>query len=92
MTKTIESITGLEAPESIDELLENFKRGEPPRGEKLKFEGVVDKDVYNTTAAFEYNGKKYLIGRVESLPGVEEVHDLPADEMYKIRVDFRPPQ
>lgn len=33
-----------------------------------------------------------IIGRVESLPGVEEVHDLPADEMYKIRVDFRPPQ
>lgn len=33
-----------------------------------------------------------IIGRVESLPGVEEVHNLPADEMYKIRVDFKPPQ
>lgn len=33
-----------------------------------------------------------IIGRVESLPEVEKVHDLPADEVYKIRVDFRPPQ
>ena len=33
-----------------------------------------------------------IISRVESLSGVEEVHDLPADEMYKIKVDFRPPQ
>ena len=33
-----------------------------------------------------------IISRVESLSGVEEVHDLPADEMYKIKVDFRPRQ
>ena len=33
-----------------------------------------------------------IISRVESLPGVEEVRDLPADEMYKIKVNFRPPQ
>ena len=33
-----------------------------------------------------------IIGHVKSLPEVGEVHDLPADEMYKIRVDFRPPQ
>ena len=33
-----------------------------------------------------------IISRVESLPGVEEVRDLPADEMYKIKVDFRPSQ
>lgn len=33
-----------------------------------------------------------IISRVESQSGVEEVHDLPADEMYKIKVDFRPRQ
>ena len=33
-----------------------------------------------------------IISRVKSLPGVEEVRDLPADEMYKIKVNFRPPQ
>ena len=33
---------------------------------------------------------KEIISRVESLGGVEEVHELPADEMYKIKVDFRP--
>jgi len=29
-----------------------------------------------------------IISRVESLPGVEHVQDLPADEVYKIKVDF----
>ena len=33
-----------------------------------------------------------IISLVKSLPGVEEVRDLPADEMYKIKVDFRPAQ
>ena len=31
-----------------------------------------------------------IVSRVQSLGGVEEVHELPADEMYKIKVDFRP--
>mgnify|MGYP000020466884 CR=1 FL=1 len=33
-----------------------------------------------------------IISRVESIDGVAEVRDLPADEMYKIKVDFRTAQ
>lgn len=37
-----------------------------PKAEKLKFEGVPGKDVYNTTVPFESAGKTYIAGRVES--------------------------
>ncbi|MCK5211630.1 DUF1861 family protein [Candidatus Parcubacteria bacterium] len=52
--------------ENIDKMLEDFNKKKQLRGEKLKFEGVGNKDVYNPTAPFEYHGKRYLIGRVES--------------------------
>lgn len=37
-----------------------------PKREKLQFEGVENKDVYNITAPFELGGKTYIAGRVES--------------------------
>ncbi len=61
-----ENIMETGKPKSIAELLEDFKRTEQVSGEKLKFTGVGNKDVYNTTAPFEYEGERYLIGRVES--------------------------
>ena len=57
----------LSAPKSCAELLKEFKqREEKPRGEKLKFSGVGDKDVYNITAPFKVDGITYILGRVES--------------------------
>lgn len=60
----------LPIPKSCFELLEDFKQREEkekiPPGEKLKFEGVGDKDVYNPTAPFEVDGVTYILGRVES--------------------------
>lgn len=66
MFKDIESIIVPEAPKNINELLEEFKQKEQPIGERLKFRGIGSKDVYNTTAPFEYYRKRYLVGRVES--------------------------
>jgi len=55
-----------ETTESIESLLEKFKQQKQFQGEKLEFNGVENRDVYNTTAPFEYKGKQYLIGRTES--------------------------
>lgn len=66
MTRTIEKMMMLEAPGSIDKLLEDFNQREQPGGKKLEFEGVENRDVYNTTAPFKYEEKEYLVGRVES--------------------------
>ncbi|MBU4000196.1 DUF1861 family protein [Patescibacteria group bacterium] len=55
---------------SCFELLKEFKQREEKEkmsfGEKLKFKGVGDKDVYNITAHFEVDGITYILGRVES--------------------------
>ncbi len=66
MFKSIENITEFEETKNINELLKEFKQKEQPVGEKLKFEGIESKDIYNTTAPFEYYEKRYLVGRVES--------------------------
>ena len=58
------------APKSSIELLEEFKQWDEkekmPHGERLKFKGVGDKDVYNIKAPFEVDGVDYILGRVET--------------------------
>ncbi len=60
------NIIELETTESIESLLKKFKQESVTQGEKLEFIGIENRDVYNTTAPFEYKGKQYLIGRTES--------------------------
>ena len=47
---------------------------------------------YNLWFTIIASGKERIteiIDRVASLPGVSEVHNLPAEELYKIRADFK---
>jgi len=69
MKSPIEKLSAEEVntePRSCRELLEVFeKKDKLPKGEKLKFEGIDNKDVYNITAPFEIDGTFYIAGRVE---------------------------
>ncbi len=38
----------------------------PDQGELLHFGGVGDRDVYNITAPFSFDGKTFIAGRVEA--------------------------
>jgi hypothetical protein len=52
---------------SCVELLEAFRRSKPEgRGEKLRFDGVGGRDVYNITAPFMDDGEWVIAGRVEN--------------------------
>ena len=56
---------------------EAFERKErEPKAEKLRFEGVEGKDVYNVTAPFESDGKTYIVGRVESPETIADAHSV----------------
>ena len=61
-----ENIYQLKKIKTIDDLLEEFQGNEQLQGEKLQFTGVENKDVYNSTTPFEYQGQQYIIARVES--------------------------
>lgn len=50
---------------SISELLLKFNEKKILNAKKIKFLGVEGYDVYNITAPFSWNGKRYLAGRVE---------------------------
>ncbi len=51
----------------IQELLpEHRKNNHTFQPEKIIFEGVSPKDVYNISSEFEFNGYRYILGRVES--------------------------
>ncbi len=58
------------APRSCQELLVEYRSLHPvieeDAGQTLQFGGVGDKDVYNITAPFAWNGQTYLLGRVEA--------------------------
>ena len=50
-------------------------------------------DVYNlwfTLIAASRERIEAILDEIRSLPEVEEVRDLPAEELYKIKVDFKP--
>ncbi len=56
----------LNCPKSATDLLNSYKSKPQPKGEKLSFHGVGEKDVYNITAPFKFDGVECLVGRVES--------------------------
>ena len=52
--------------ETIQELRKNYLLGQRAKqGELLRFQGVDNRDVYNCSVPFEYDGKTYILGRVE---------------------------
>lgn len=52
--------------QSCAQLLQEFKEADPQiRGEKIKFSGVGQRDVYNITGPFWDAGERILAGRVE---------------------------
>lgn len=56
----------LTKPQTCKELLETYEaKGHRTKGEKLIFEGVDGRDVYNITAPFEDEGNIVIAGRVE---------------------------
>lgn len=60
---------------SCIELLHKFEKQEQSfSGEKLIFEDVGYKDVYNISAPFESNGHRYIIGRVEEREAIAMSH------------------
>ncbi len=54
------------ALKSISQLLKEYDSFSVRSCRKMKFKGVGKKDVYNTTSPFEFNGREYILGRVES--------------------------
>lgn len=64
-------------PNNCEELLEAFEQKERlPLGEKLRFEGIDNKDVYNITAPFKVKNETYIAGRVESRSTNQDAHTL----------------
>ncbi|MCL6459344.1 MAG: DUF1861 family protein [Gorillibacterium sp.] len=51
--------------QTSSELLEQFASGSLPLGQRICFEGVGDRDVYNITAPFIDRGELIIAGRVE---------------------------
>lgn len=59
-------VAGSAVKVSIDGLLSAFKASNILAVQRLLFEGVGNKDVYNVTSPFKINGQEYIAGRVES--------------------------
>lgn len=54
-------------PDSAHQLLQRLRQERPPhRGERLLFDGVGDRDVYNIAAPFVAEGRAVIAGRVEA--------------------------
>lgn len=55
-------------PKSVDQMLLEFQgKGFRDNSSLIRFKGVADgKDIYNITAPFESDGRKYIAGRVEA--------------------------
>lgn len=49
----------------INHLLENYKKGNIIKHNKLNFKGIKNFSVYNPSAQFNYQNKVYVFGRVE---------------------------
>jgi hypothetical protein len=52
---------------TINELMKVFKVPKIYEVKKIKFSGVENKNVYNTTLPFKFENETYIIGRVEDL-------------------------
>lgn len=64
-------------PSHCTELLRRFEEKEaPPAGEKLRFSGVGENDVYNITAPFRIGGATVIAGRVEARNARADSHVL----------------
>ena len=64
-------------PKNHKELLEVFEQKEKlPLGEKLRFKGIGNRDVYNIAAPFKVENETYIAGRVESRSTTQDAQTL----------------